>query len=91
MLCVYRRLYWTDLKGLQNSTHAAVYEANLDGSAVQEFYSGGLDQPYAVAVDYVENKLYWGDAGVQRIWYADLDGSNVQVCFVLGIFIWSEY
>jgi low density lipoprotein receptor-related protein 5/6 len=55
-----------------------VYEANLDGSDAKVFYSGGLDQPYALAVDYVENKLYWGDART-GIWYANLDGTNVQV------------
>ena len=35
--------------------------------------------PSAVAIDYVENKLYWGDQGTEIISYADLDGSNVQV------------
>ena len=56
-----------------------MYEVNLNGSGVREFYSGGLFGPFAVAVDYVENKVYWGDAGIKSIWYADLDGSNVQV------------
>lgn len=73
------KLYWTDLYGLDAGSHPAVYVSNLDGSDAQEFYSGGLYLPYAVTIDYIDNKLYWGDAGIERIWYADLDGSNVKV------------
>lgn len=80
VVCLHRKLFFTDFA---NDTHdAAVYEANLDGSGVREFFSGGLYWPYALTVDYVENKLYWGDGAVKAIWYADLDGSNVQVMSV---------
>ena len=78
---MYSKLYWTDLNGLGNRDRPAVYEASLDGSGAREFYSGGLYWPFAVTIDYIDNKLYWGDAGVERIWYADLDGSNVKVYF----------
>ena len=76
--CSFRKLYYT--VWIRNDKHnPAVYEANLDGSGSRLFFDDGLYWPYAVAVDYVENKLYWGDAIVHAIWYADLDGSNVEV------------
>ncbi len=43
-----------------------------------EMVVAGLDEPRAVAVDALRGKLYWADAGTDRIERANLDGSAVE-------------
>ena len=40
--------------------------------------TSGLDKPNGLALDVADGKMYWADAGTDRIQRANLDGSNVE-------------
>ena len=50
-----------------------IRRANLDGSNIEYLASG---DPRGLALDVVEGKIYWTDAG--KIQCANLDGSNIE-------------
>lgn len=70
----YRYLYWTDW-----GSNAKIERANLDGTNRIVLVNTSLVWPNGIAIDYVERKLYWGDAGTDKISYIGLDGTNRQV------------
>ncbi len=41
----------------------------------QTVISAGLESPSGLAVDWVTQKLYWTDAGLDRIEVANMDGT----------------
>ncbi len=55
-----------------------VRRADLDGNNATDLFTFGFfNQPREVAIDYVERKIYWGDAGVGTISRANMDGSGI--------------
>lgn len=69
---VHSKLYWTDVNA------DAIYRADLDGSAAAPIVTLAdilLSFPYAISVDPVGGRIYWGELG-GSIYRADLDGSN---------------
>ena len=46
-------------------------------------HSKDLDSPNALSIDFVENKLYWGDGDLRTVWYSELNGSNVKVGYCI--------
>ena len=69
-----RFLYWTDW-----GTNPKIERADLDGSNRKVLVNSSLRWPNGIAIDYVERKLYWGDAGTDEISCVNLDGTNKQV------------
>ncbi|XP_076445601.1 prolow-density lipoprotein receptor-related protein 1-like [Babylonia areolata] len=68
---VSKRLYVTD------GTTRTVRVMEYDGMREKRVLDGGLHSPQAVAVDAVNNKLYWTDRGkVPGIGQCNLDGSE---------------
>lgn len=68
-------VYWVDFEA------NAIQRANLDGSDVTDLITGIDDQPRGLALDLVNDRLYYtvalgSDSGVKR---ADLDGDGVEV------------
>ena len=60
-----------------------IQRANLDGSgSVEDLVTTvelpEIDLPEGIAVDGIRGKVYWTDLGTDKIYSADLDGSNVQ-------------
>ena len=51
-----------------------IERANLDGSGRTSIVSDDLVFPNGLALDYELNRLYWCDAGTDRIEYCDFDG-----------------
>ena len=51
----------------------------MNGSSLQPIVSMGLDDPEAIAVDWIARNLYWADLGTRRIEMARLDGSSRRV------------
>ena len=51
----------------------------MAAGVVAETVVVGLGAPRAVAVDALRGKLYWADAGTERIERANLDGSAVEL------------
>lgn len=81
---VERKLYWTNVStsGLAGS----VARANMDGSGVETIFAVAPNRGSVsgLALDVDARKLYWGDRVGDRIWRADLDGSNAQT-FLTGV------
>ncbi|MEM7246805.1 MAG: hypothetical protein AAF533_15745 [Acidobacteriota bacterium] len=65
------RLYWTN-------DGDEIRSVGLDGSGEQLLPIGDLDEPWDIAVDAEEGKLYWSSRSVPRIRRANLDGSAVE-------------
>ena len=52
----------------------------MDGTGIENLVTDDevLSYPTAIALDLVNRKMYWADAGTQSIHRAGLDGSNVE-------------
>ena len=77
------KMYWVD----RNTDK--IYRASLDGTKVKELVNTrGLSEPpsssyksaapYGIALDVAGSKMYWTDQVQEKIWRANLDGSNVE-------------
>ena len=44
-----------------------------------------LDNPYGIALDVAGGKVYWTDAGTEKIQRANLDGSQVEDLVTIGL------
>ena len=51
----------------------------MNGSSLQAVVQFGLDNPEAMAVDWIARNLYWADEGTRRIEMSRLDGSSRRV------------
>ncbi len=65
-----RLLFWTDT----SSSYPNVARSNLDGSEKVIIADSALSLPNGLALDYGLNHLYWCDARMRKIEYANLDG-----------------
>ena len=73
------KVYWA-----AGGSQTKVMRSNLDGSGLQALISAdasGVTQvvganPNAVAIDYVNQKLYWDDISNQKIYRMNLDGTG---------------
>ena len=72
-----RYFYWSDW-GLK----AKIERAELDGSNRKVLVNTSIVWPNGIALDYVERKLYWGDAHTDKISCINLDGTNRQVILI---------
>ena len=77
-----RKLYFSD-----TGTPPAIYVCNLDGTNKRVLHNKDLDSPNALGIDFVENKLYWGDGDLRTVWYSELNGTNAKVCIYWSIII----
>ena len=66
------RVYWVELD------FGEIQRINLDGTGFEDVLGpeDGIDRPHSVALDTLRGKLYVTDGN--RIWRADLDGSNLE-------------
>jgi PKD repeat protein len=73
------KIYFTD-----NTTteEGKVWSVNIDGTGLTEIASG-MYEPYGIAVDEINNKVYWVDEAdgddIGHIYRANLDGSNLEM------------
>ena len=65
-------IYWTDPGGAAVGSDA-VRRARTDGSAVQTVVSG-LEEPRGMALDLINQRMYWADPGSHAIQSADING-----------------
>ena len=81
------KMYWTDVGFLNNegSRVAKIQRANLDGSAVEDLVTAGLDNPLAIVLDVAGGKMYWTDIGPDKIQRANLDGSGIEDLVTTGL------
>ena len=67
----YRRMYWVDLSNPQ-----VIEGASMDGSSRTVIHSTNLQSPFAMALDYDTQTLYWADFALDRLESSSVDGSN---------------
>ena len=51
----------------------------MDGHNRTIIHDTGLQLTYAITLDYMEQRLYWIDEGLDRIESSDVDGSNRRI------------
>ena len=73
--CNIRYMYWTDW-----GNNARIERAYMSGVGRRAIISSSLQWPNGLAIDFSAQKLYWTDAGFDRIERSNLDGSYRQVC-----------
>jgi integrin beta 2 len=91
-------MYWSD----SSSTHPRIERARLDGSQHEIFLNSSTDtpmkRPYALAIDYDTDILYWCDLGLDTIMSVDIhtmeskqlvNNDNVTDC--MGISVAGNY
>eukprot|EP00928_Gymnodinium_smaydae_P019849 TRINITY_DN17641_c0_g1_i2.p1 TRINITY_DN17641_c0_g1~~TRINITY_DN17641_c0_g1_i2.p1 ORF type:complete len:498 (+),score=60.15 TRINITY_DN17641_c0_g1_i2:100-1593(+) len=61
----------------------AIFRSRLDGSGLQVIISG-LSEPMDLALDAARGRLFWCDAGTNKIQSSFLNGSDVRDVVVLG-------
>lgn len=76
-----RSLYWTEW----NRSIARIQKASMDGNGIAILFQNNLQRPYAISVDFIDQVLYWADAGLDRIESANVDGSNRRVVISSGL------
>ncbi|XP_006613033.1 protein cueball [Apis dorsata] len=70
-----RHIYWTN----NNNSYSSIERSNLDGSNQTTIINENLYDPLAIAIDHVNEKLYWIDdiEGIRiKIERSNLDGSE---------------
>ena len=71
------QIYWTEVGVEAGRGGGSIRRANLDGSGVETLITG-LQDPFDLALDLFEHKLYWTDLQGGTIQRAGLDGDNVE-------------
>ncbi|KDR21144.1 hypothetical protein L798_04073, partial [Zootermopsis nevadensis] len=66
------RLYWTNW----NSHNPAIQRAYFNGYNMESIITTDIRMPNALTLDHKAQKLYWGDARLDKIERAEYDGSN---------------
>jgi DNA-binding beta-propeller fold protein YncE len=66
------KMYWTDI-GTENK----IRRADLDGSNIEDLVMG--DFPDGIALDVMQNKMYFTNRGSQSISRTNLDGTDIEV------------
>ncbi|XP_012944048.1 low-density lipoprotein receptor-related protein 1 [Aplysia californica] len=52
---------------------------NMDGTGMRKIINESIAWPNALTIDYITEKIFWGDGNLDYIGMAELDGSNPQV------------
>ena len=70
------KIYWTEVD-IEAEWAGTIRRANFDGSEVETLITG-LQDPFDLALDLFEHKIYWTDLQGGTIQRADLEGTNVE-------------
>jgi hypothetical protein len=76
---VNRAMFWTDY-GLTGK----IETAGMDGGERRVLHYTDIWQPNGIAIDYGSGRIYWSDAGQQRLEYSNFDGSERTVVETAG-------
>ena len=68
---LHRNVFWTDWGAV-----AKVERASMDGQNRFVVIDTELVSPYGITIDYAEQKVYWMDAALDKVEYANFDGSG---------------
>ena len=73
------KIYWVNSpSSFAADKTATIMRANLDATNIEKLVDYPVtENPFGLALDVANNKLYWTDSGEDAIFQADLDGGNV--------------
>ncbi|XP_050540895.1 low-density lipoprotein receptor-related protein 1 [Daktulosphaira vitifoliae] len=66
------RMYWTNWNNLKPS----IQRASLNGYMIETIIGTDIQIPNALTIDHVAQKIYWGDAKLDKIERCEYDGTN---------------
>lgn len=83
------KIYWSE-----NGATPRISRANLNGGNV-EIIADSLKNPYGIAIDNINNKIYWVDAGNGKIQRVNINGGQIEdiitgLNFPYGIAVYPE-
>ena len=82
-------IYWASVNRWKSEKRGEILRANLDGTAVESIIAKGIEHPKGIAVDELDEKIYWVDAHWKtkknKISRANLDGSSPEDLVIDGI------
>ena len=64
-------MFWTDY-----GVTAKIETAAMDGRERRTLHFSGLSQPNGITIDYPSGRIYWSDAGEDRLEFSRFDGSG---------------
>ena len=67
-----RTLYWSF-----SSPVGSINRAGMDGSNPVEIITG-LGSPYGITIDFEKSRMYWAEAGYDRIRSSNMEGGDIQ-------------
>jgi hypothetical protein len=74
------KLYWTNMGSILGMGGGTLQRANLDGTGVERIVEPGITQaPKQMALDLVNQHIYWSDREGAKVWRAALDGTDPEV------------
>lgn len=82
LIKTYRRIYWTNWNDLKPSIQRAL----ISGFKVESIITTDIQIPNALTLDHVTQKIYWGDAKLDKIERCEYDGTN-RVVFIICLFL----
>ena len=75
-------MYWSDW-----GEEAKIEKAGMDGSHRGVLVKSDIKWPNGLAIDYVDNRLYWVDAKLHLIGSSDLFGESRRVVLTSSLFL----
>ena len=66
-----RFIFWTDF-----GETAKIERSFMDGGGRRTLISSSLSQPNGITIDYVSERIYWTDSDLDKIEYANYDGTG---------------
>lgn len=75
-------MYWTNWNDLKPS----IQRAYINGYKIESIITTDIQIPNALTLDHVTQKMYWGDAKLDKIECCEYDGTN-RVVFIYLILI----
>ena len=67
-------MFWTDY-----GITAKIETAAMDGSERRILHFSDLSQPNGITIDYTSERIYWSDAGLDRLEFSGFDGSDRRI------------
>ena len=64
-------MFWTDY-----GVVAKIETAGMDGGERRTLHFSEISQPNGIAIDYSSGRIYWSDAGMDRLEFSNFDGSD---------------
>lgn len=73
-------MFWTDW-GLEPS----IVRAGMDGSSIKTIIKDNLKWPNGIAIDHGNDRIYWTDAGTDKIETSLWDGDDRRILHSTGV------